>query len=112
VQNGSEFFKGKCYDPAHPSPKKPQLTSNPGRTSEQGGPGSSAVTTDGALHERSSRASERFKHASGIQVSLTVKNDRAHGFFCIILTTYGSGVVGEDFAAPPEQCAAARRSTL
>ena len=29
VQNGSEFFKGKCYDPAHPSPKKPQPTSSP-----------------------------------------------------------------------------------
>jgi serine/threonine protein kinase len=29
VQNGGEFFKGKCYDPAHPSPKKPQPTSSP-----------------------------------------------------------------------------------
>jgi serine/threonine protein kinase len=29
VQNGGEFFKGKCYDPAHPSPKKPQSTSSP-----------------------------------------------------------------------------------
>jgi serine/threonine protein kinase len=29
VQNDGEFFKGKCYDPAHPSPKKPQPTSSP-----------------------------------------------------------------------------------